>query len=476
MIKLIMELICLKGKIEMAHNSLNYRPAIIIRSIIILIFFTTLNFSFFTFNSYSQWYAQMLPVNPEMIYCVKFWNKNNGWMSTGNSTTAYSPQILKTTNEGNNWSVIRNNMRIYNFQILDSITIYGYGRMNGYNMIYRTFDGGSSWDSVSYSNGYTYTGIYFFDKDTGCIGASDGNWGYILRTSNGGTTLNQIYKAISHSTFGEQLTFFKEKVNGEYYGYCIAGNAYMFKTTNSGYNWTQITGGLFSHPGGYFFLNKDTGWVSNHDNFSHYYIQFTSNSGNSWINQFTSLFNNYYPGGIYFSSFNTGWSGASDGYLVYATTNGGQMWGRQITPNYRTVSLFFLDSLTGWNYGGSQSTPYISKTTNGGGVIIRITKDSSIIIPKNYILKQNYPNPFNNNTIIEYSITKKATIGINIYDVSGISVYDLTANNLDPGNYKLRLDFGALNLTSGIYFYKFIAINQNGVQMFSETKKLMYVK
>ena len=421
-----------------------------------------------------QWVAQTLPVNPEMIYCVKFWNKNTGWMSTGNSTASYSPQILKTTNGGNNWSVIRNNLRIYNFQIMDSLTIYGYGFMNGYNMINRTFDGGASWDSVSYSFGYSYKGLYFFDKDTGYVGTSDGNWGYVFKTTNGGVTLNQLYKH-NASSFGEQMIFFKEKVNGEYYGYCVAGNAYMYKTTNSGINWAQLSGGLGIYQNGYYFINKDTGWVSNVS--TTHVIQHTTNGGINWINQYISLFSNYYPYGLYFSSYNKGWAGASDGYLVYTTTNGGQIWGRQITPNNRTGGLFFLDSSNGWNYSGFQTAPYISHTTNGGGVIIGITKDSSTNnIPKNYTLKQNYPNPFNNNTIIEYSLIKKATIGINIYDISGRSVYDMTANNLEPGKYKLSLDFGALNLPSGIYFYNFIAINEKGIQQYSETKKLMYVK
>lgn len=430
-------------------------------------------------NCLSQWVVQTLPVNPHIVYCMKFYNKNTGWMSTGGLDNTYISKILKTTNGGDNWAIIKDSIRMYSFQVLDSVTVYGNVRnVQANESIYRTFNGGITWDSVSYSTVFGYNSLFFMNKDTGYVGATDSFWGYIFKTTDGGVTLNQIYKTTSLSTFGSGLVFFKEKVNGEYYGYCVASNAYMFKTTNSGYNWTQLTGGLFNNTGGFYFTNKDTGWVSNHDNFSHYYIQHTTNGGISWINQFTSIFNNYYPGGIYFSSYNKGWAGAQDGYLVYATTNGGQTWGRQITPNYRTVGLYFLDSLNGWNYCGYQSAPFISKTTNGGGIIIGITKDSSSnIMPKNYILKQNYPNPFNNSTIIEYSITKKSTIGINIYDVSGRSVYDMTANNLDPGNYKLSLDFGALNLSSGIYYYQMKAIdNINGSVNFSQSRKMILLK
>ena len=434
-----------------------------------------INSSFLINNCISQWVAQTLPFNPHIIYCMKFFNKNTGWMSTGGLDNTYISKILKTTNGGDNWTIIKDSIRMYSFQVIDSVTVYGNVRnVQGNESIYRTFNGGGSWDSVSYSTIYGYNSLFFINKDTGYVGGTDSYWGYMFKTTNGGVTLNQLYKH-NASSFGEQMIFFKEKVNGEYYGYCVAGNAYMYKTTNSGINWAQLSGGLGIYQNGYYFINKDTGWVSNVS--TTHVIQHTTNGGINWINQYISLFSNYYPYGLYFSSYNKGWAGASDGYLVYTTTNGGQTWGRQITPNNRTGGLFFLDSSNGWNYSGFQTAPYISHTTNGGGVIIGITKDSSTNnIPKNYTLKQNYPNPFNNNTIIEYSLIKKATIGINIYDISGRSVYDMTANNLEPGKYKLSLDFGALNLPSGIYFYNFIAINEKGIQQYSETKKLMYVK
>ena len=419
----------------------------------------------------SQWYQQTLPGNYGGIYCLKFWNQYTGWMSTGGFDSIYHCKILKTTNGGDNWFMVKDSIRMYNFQLVDSVTIYGNGRTFYHDMIYRTFNGGNTWDSVSNTSN-TYHCVYFFNKDTGYIGASDGDWGYLLKTTNSGVTLNQIYRD-DNPYFGFDLTFFNEKVNNEYYGYCnsnIAGA--LYKTTNSGNNWVRITNGLYDHVGSYYFINKDTGWISNYNNGHINYIQHTTNGGISFINQFTTLFNNHYSGNIYFSSYYKGWAGSSDGNMVFATTDGGQNWGRQYAPQYRTGGLFFLDSLTGWCYSWQ-----ISKTTNGGGVIIGITKDSSInSIPKSYTLKQNYPNPFNGSTIIEYSITKKATIGINIYDITGRSVYDMTANNQEPGNYKLKIDFGPLYLPSGVYFYNFKVVNGNREQQYSETKRMIYMK
>ncbi len=443
------------------------------KKIIILALIIIVHFSLKIEDCSSQWYQQTLPGNYGGIYCLKFWNQYTGWMSTGGFDSIYHCKILKTTNGGDNWFQVKDSLRLYTFQIIDSLTIYGRAK-NPYmgESIYRTFNGGTTWDSVSSTWDYVYAGLYFFSKDTGYVGASDGDWGYLLKTTNSGVTLNQIYRD-DNPYFGFDITFFEEKVNGEYYGYCnsnIAGAFY--KTTNSGNNWVRITNGLYDNVGSYYFINKDTGWISNYNNNGINYIQHTTNGGISFINQFSTLFNSYHSGNIYFSSYNKGWAGADAGNMVFATTDGGQNWGRQYVPQYRTGGLFFLDSLIGWCYSWQ-----ISKTTNGGGVIIGITKDSNINnIPQNYILKQNYPNPFNGSTMIEYSITKRTTIGINIYDITGKSVYDMTANNQEPGNYKLRLDFSSLNLTSGIYFYKFLAVDGENQKLYSQTKKMLYIK
>ena len=428
--------------------------------------------SIHTINAKGQWYQQTLPVDPEIIFCMKFFNQNTGWMATGSWQTSYMPKILKTTDGGNNWYVLRDSTEMYYFQVLDSVTLYGRVRCaNNYEAIFRTFNGGLTWDSVSRKQGWAHNGHFFFNKDTGYVGSSDGDSGYVYKTTDGGVTLTQLYRN-GNAKMGGNMFFFKQNVNGLYTGYCT-GLPYMYKTTNSGNNW-EVISGVFPQPHGLYFLNKDTGWVSNIHGDA--VIQHTTNGGVNWTNQYTSLFSTCFTGDIYFSSYNRGWAGSADGYFIYTTTTGGQVWGRQTTPNQRTPLIYFSDSLHGWNYSGFQSAPYLSKTTNGGGVIIGITKNTSGNIPLNYVLEQNYPNPFNGSTVIEYSLVKKSTIGMNIYDITGRSIYEITANNQEAGSYKLRIDFGTLNLTSGTYFYKFIAVNEHGLQQFSGTRKMIYLK
>ena len=89
-------------------------------------------------------------------------------------------------------------------------------------------------------------------------------------------------------------------------------------------------------------------------------------------------------------------------------------------------------------------------------------------IPSNYFLKQNYPNPFNPSTKISYSIPAISFITLKVYDLLGNEVATLVNEEKPSGTYEV--EFSAIGLTSGIYFYKLTAGN------FSETKKMILMK
>ena len=108
-------------------------------------------------------------------------------------------------------------------------------------------------------------------------------------------------------------------------------------------------------------------------------------SGINWAKQyqefgFTSAIN------ITFISFDKGWGGRGD-TKIFATSNGGRVWGFQNIPIWGIRKVSMIDSSTGWCDGGSK----LLHTTNGGGNIVGI-KSVNGEIPKNYVLKQNYPN------------------------------------------------------------------------------------
>jgi hypothetical protein len=88
--------------------------------------------------------------------------------------------------------------------------------------------------------------------------------------------------------------------------------------------------------------------------------------------------------------------------------------------------------------------------------------------PVAFSLRQNYPNPFNPSTTISYTLAQPAGVRLTIYDALGRDVQTLVNGRQGAGEH--RMEFHALGLASGTYFY---TLNVGGN---SETKKLTLLK
>ncbi|MEK7263245.1 MAG: T9SS type A sorting domain-containing protein, partial [Bacteroidota bacterium] len=98
--------------------------------------------------------------------------------------------------------------------------------------------------------------------------------------------------------------------------------------------------------------------------------------------------------------------------------------------------------------------------------------------PDEFVLYQNYPNPFNPSTTIEFYLPSDSKVSLKIYNVLGQEIVTLFNNEfLDEGFNDVEFD--ASNLSSGVYFYRLTAI-QNDTEgesnEFIQTKKLVLVK
>jgi hypothetical protein len=89
-------------------------------------------------------------------------------------------------------------------------------------------------------------------------------------------------------------------------------------------------------------------------------------------------------------------------------------------------------------------------------------------LPTQLTLEQNYPNPFNPSTKIKYQIPDLSFISIKVYDVLGNEVSILVSEEKIVGRYEV--EFNAITLPSGIYFYRLQAGS------FVETKKMVLMK
>ena len=88
--------------------------------------------------------------------------------------------------------------------------------------------------------------------------------------------------------------------------------------------------------------------------------------------------------------------------------------------------------------------------------------------PFTYALEQNYPNPFNPTTTINFSLMKASNVELTVYNILGQRVVTLVNGQLAAGTHTVK--FNAVNLASGVYFYR---LEAGG---FVSNKKMMLLK
>ncbi|MBK9097972.1 MAG: right-handed parallel beta-helix repeat-containing protein [bacterium] len=88
--------------------------------------------------------------------------------------------------------------------------------------------------------------------------------------------------------------------------------------------------------------------------------------------------------------------------------------------------------------------------------------------PQSFQLYQNYPNPFNPRTVIGYQLLVSGNVNLSVYDLLGNCVATLVDEYKPSGSYKV--EFNAVDLPSGIYFY------QLNCGDFRQTKKMLLLK
>ena len=184
-----------------------------------------------------------------------------------------------------------------------------------------------------------------------------------------------------------------------------------------------------------------------------------------------------------------------DGYFT-ASGDGGLNWKRpvKITPDSprrdwtnTSISPWNDDDANNW-YANlliqSDSVPgsLVNHPSNGESlaqlmfVRVEVSRDSVIgiknissEIPGEYSLQQNYPNPFNPSTTIRFNIPNTSNVTLKIYNINGQEIATLVNNEVVSAGVK-EVDFNAVNLSSGIYFY---TIKAND---FTATKKMVLLK
>lgn len=281
---------------------------------------------------------------------IKTTNGGMNWLSVPNPSPAISPNlwsvapidsnivyvtssgdfIMKSTNGGLNWNILHScpdcNSSFIGVDFLNKDT----GWFLGAYKVLRTYDGGQTLDSFNVP-WFTNTEIYFKDINTGIFCGT----GRVFKSTDGGENwydTNVPTNGIFY--FFDKLGIFKNNV-------WLTADHLIFRSTDFCDSWKRIEFSDF--PGGraLSFVNNDTGYVGSGLN----KVYKTTNSGFNWTQQITDSTVLAFISSITFIDDTTGWYVGGVGKISYTTTGG------EVLTSVKTSSnIVQLDFILYQNY------------------------------------------------------------------------------------------------------------------------------
>jgi photosystem II stability/assembly factor-like uncharacterized protein len=215
--------------------------------------------------------------------------------------------------------------------------------------IFKTTDGGASWNKVHAGSSFVNIGM----GNTTTASFVTGIDMRIISTHDGGATFDTVTVADSRNISD---VFYVNPTTA------YAVGKHVWKTVNSGVNWTKV-GNLTDNPNAYLsmhFISDQVGWMTRDAS-----LMKTNNGGVTWTAVTVPGMNFSSTGNVFFVDANNGF--ASDQVSVSKTVDGGITWTKifptPATPSPGTsyIDLHFINAAVGYIAVGD-----IYKTTDGG--------------------------------------------------------------------------------------------------------------
>ncbi len=109
-------------------------------------------------------------------------------------------------------------------------------------------------------------------------------------------------------------------------------------------------------------------------------------------------------------------------------------------------------------------------------VLTGTTNDEEFTL-KDYKLFQNYPNPFNPSTRIGYRLKERGYVKLYVYDIKGELLKALVNQFQEGGYYEVEFNTSEnQGFSSGIYIYQILVRNEHDIPVFTDIKKMVYIK
>jgi photosystem II stability/assembly factor-like uncharacterized protein len=375
----------------------------------------------YTSNGGLNWSRLNSEVNYE-IYWLHFVNRRFGWAIANDFVSLPFSTILKTTNGGINWTksfFADSNIRLITIYFLDSLN--GWTAGSG-QFVYQSIDGGANWIArnrdTAFFSGFPIRCFAFYSPFFGLAGGGLFDYGGIIwRTTDAGLLWNTLQ-------IGPEPVFdllFVDSLNIIGTGGDLEFGPSIIRSTDAGITWEYFWLGLFG-------VGKA---VARRD------------SSEIWIPL----------------SFSGKWA---------YSFNAMAQWDTLSSPNDSALNdAMFVDPNHGWACGANGMVAKYNPVPIG-------IKNNQSTFPLSNVLYQNYPNPFNPVTTVEYKIAKPSHVVIRIYDVLGRELRTVFDAPQMPGKYKIKLP--AIDLPSGVYYYRLVTNSPGETGDFSQTRKMVIIR
>ena len=403
-------------------------------------------------SNFGDAWQLLTPVPSASIYVMQFVGTSTGYAA------GFDGIFMKTTDKGVTWKssfIVANKLSPNINGMYFAADNIGYAA-HSYRMVSKTTDGGTTWSMVlpDTSAATVSSGaVYFVDQNLGFVtGQMSSTVSAIHKTTNGGgswtTTTGTVAKSLRAVAFASATV-------GAVVGDGLTGAF----TTNGGSTWTASTfagvpgGSATANLRGVTFLDATTALACGDK-----VILKSTNAGATW---------NYVTTPANILLYGVGKQNASIAYAVgngevWKTTDAGATWSNIIETS--VTGILYSVAVNQNNHvwiGGASSAIYTTSPLTA--------VNSGPIVPDQFALKQNYPNPFNPNTNISFVLPRGSKVTMKVYSVIGEEVATIIdGENLTAGEH--TYSFGALNISSGVYYYRLEAGN------FVQTRKMVLVR
>ncbi len=442
--------------------------------------------------------ARCIAANGNMVHSV--------WYDTRDGN--YEIYYKRSVNGGQNWEadtrLTVNVYTSYNPAIAISgslIHVVWYDNRDGnYQLFYkRSFDNGATWEAernISSSSGRTgHPSIAVLGSTVNLVwwDFRDGNFEiYYMKSTDDGNTFgsetrltnnagesvnpgvavsgNYIHVSWFDSTDGNWEIYYKRSTDG---GVTWGNNARITNNTAQSRFPSIAVSGAYVHL--VFFDNRN--------GVDQVFYKRSTNNGTTWGSDVKMMKSNYYSAypsmAVSGSTVHILWNQYyTNGYdIQYSKSiNNGAKWSNdsRITTadGYSTV---VSAAVSGTNLhiiwrdtrdGNTEIYYKLNGQYQTSKPIIKETESNEM--PEKFALSQNYPNPFNPNTSIHFDIPRNSFVRLVVYDAIGKQIETLVNEYKQEGSY--LVDFNALGLPSGLYFYR---IDTEG---FTDVKRMILIK